>query len=127
MNLLMIWITIGPWGTSLMQMMIMEPTEISRSNIIRAIKTHTITACRLECRQATGCESIGTESDNEKINGLVFDCFLFGSRENKPASSKDRSLKVTEISPLNVSCFEFIYSIICTCFFIVSCSLGDFF
>ena len=73
MNLLMIWITIWRWRTSLTQMMIMKPTEISKSNIIRTIKTHAITACWLECQQTTGCESIGTDSDNEKMNGLVFD------------------------------------------------------
>ena len=103
-----------------MQMMIMEPTEISKSTIIWTIKTHTITACWLKCRQATGCESIGIDSDNEKKNGLVFDCYLFASRENNPARRKETSLKVTEVSPLNVRCFEFIYSII-------SCSFRNFF
>ena len=112
--------TIWRWGTSLTQLMIMEPKEISKSNILRTIKIHTITACWLECRQTTGCESIGTDSDNEKMNGLVSDCYLFRSRESKYASSKETYLKVTEISPLNVSYFEFVSSIICTCFFIVS-------
>ena len=126
MNLLMIWITIWHWGTSLTQMMIMEPTEILKSKIIRTIKTHTITACWLECRKTTGCESIVTDSDNEKMNGLAVVCHLFGSRENIPASSKETSLKVTEITALNVSYFEFVYSIICNCFFIVSCIFGDF-
>ena len=126
MNLLMIWITIWRWRTSLTQMMIMKPTEISKSNIIRTIKTHTITACWLECQQTTGCESIGTDPDNEKMNGLVFDCYLVASCKNKPASTKETSLKVTEITPLNVSFFEFVYSIICSCFFVVSCSFRDF-
>ena len=109
-----------------MQMMIMEPTEILKSKIIRTIKTHTITACWLECRKTTGCESIGTDSDNEKMNGLVVVCHLFGSREKIPASSKETSLKVTEITALNVSYFEFVYSVICNCFFIVSCIFRDF-
>ena len=126
MNLLMIWITIWRWRTSLTQMMIMKPTEISKSNIIRTIKTHTITACWLECQQTTGCESIGTDPDNEKMNGLVFDCYLVASCKNKPASTKETSLKVTNITPLNVRYFEFVCSIICSWFFIVSCSFRDF-
>ena len=126
MNLLMIWLIIWRWETYLTQMMIMKPTEISKSKILRTIKTHTITACWLECKQTTGCESVGTDSDNEKKNDLVFDCYLFGSRESKRATSKETPLKVTETTPVNVSYFEFFYSIIFTCFLIVSCSFRDF-
>ena len=83
MNLLMIWFTIWSCGTSLTQMMIMNPTEIFKSNIIKTIKTHAITACWLECQQTSGCESFGPDSDNEKINDLAFDCCILGSREKQ--------------------------------------------
>ena len=124
MNLLMIWFTIWRWGTSLTQMMIMNPTEISKSTIIRTIKTHTITACWIECQQTSDCESIGTDSDNKKINDPVFDCYILGSRESKPESFNETLIRVTEISPFTVSCFKFDYSIICSCFIAVSCSFG---
>ena len=62
MNLLMIWLALWRWGTCLTQMMIMKPKEISKSKILRTIKTHTITACWLECQPTTGCKSIGTDS-----------------------------------------------------------------
>ena len=123
MNLLMIWFMIWPCGTSLTQMMIMNPTEIFKSKIIRTIKTHTITACWLQCQQTPDCESFGTDPDNEKTSDLVLDCYILGSRENKLESSNETPLKVTEISPFTVSCFEFVCSIISSCFF-VSCSFG---
>ena len=109
MNLLMIWFTIWRCGTSLTQMMIMNPTEIFKSKIIRTIKTHIITACSLECQQTSGCESFGTDSDNEKINDLVLDCYILGSRENELEGSIESPLKVTEISLFTVSYFKFVY------------------
>ena len=124
MNLLMIWFMIWRCGTSLTQMMIMNPTEIFKSKIIRTIKTHTITACWLQCQQTPDCESFGTDPDNEKTSDLVLDCYILGSRENKLESSNETPLKVTEISPFTVSYFEFVCSIISSCFFIVSCSFG---
>ena len=113
MNLLMIWFTIWPCGTSLTQMMIMNPTEIFKSNIIKTIKTHAITACWLECQQTSGCESFGPDSDNEKINdlALLIAAYLVAAK-NKSESSNETPLKVTEISPFTVSYFEFVYSII---------------
>ena len=103
MNFLMIWVTIWHWGTSLMQMMIMKPTETSNSKVLRTIKTHTITSCWLACQQTTGCGTIATDSDSEKMNDLTFDCYILGSGENKPKNSKETPLKVTDISPFNVS------------------------
>ena len=117
MNLLMICFTIWCWGTSFTQMMIMKPTKISNRKVLMTIKTHTITACWLECQQTNGCETIGTDSDNEKISDLTFECYIFGSGENKPESSNEIPLKATEISPFTVSYFELNYSIICSCFF----------
>ena len=125
MNLLMIWFMIWRCGTSLTQMMIMNPTEIFKSNIIKTIKTHAITACWLECQQTSGCESFGPDSDNEKINdlALLIAAYLVAAK-NKSDSSNETPLKVTEISPFTVSYFEFVCSIISSCFFIVSCSFG---
>ena len=118
----MIW----RYGTSLMQMMIIKPIETSKSKILRTTKTHTITACWLECQKTSGCESIGTDSENDKMNDPVFNCHLFGKRGNRPESSKETSLNVTEISPFPVSYFKFVYSIVCSCFIIVSFPFGVF-
>ena len=123
MNLLMIYVTIWRWRTSLTQMMIVKPTKISNNNVLRTIKTHTITACWLECQQTTGCETIATDPDNEKIYDLAFECYILGSDENKPESSNETPLKATELIPFTVSYFELVYSIICDYFFIISCSL----
>ena len=125
MNLLMVWATIWCWGTSLTQMMIMKPTEISSRKVLRTIKTHTITACWSVCQQTIGCETIGTDSDNEKMNDFTLDCYIFGSGENK-SESNEILLKVTEISPFSVSYFEIVCLIICSCFSVVSCSFGLF-
>lgn len=105
MSLLMILFTIWRWGTSLSQVMIMKPTKTSKSKILRNIKTHTIKACWLECQQTSGCVAIGTDSDNEKINDLVFDCYILNSLENKPQSSNETPLSVIEISLFTVSYF----------------------
>lgn len=126
MNLLMICVTIWRWGTSLTEMIIMKPTKISNTMVLRTIKTHTITACWLECKQTTGCKTIGTDSDNEKIDDLAFECYILGSGENKPKSSNETPLKATVLSPFKVSYFELVYSIIYSCFFIVSFSFGVF-
>ena len=126
MNLLMICVTIWRWGTSLTEMMIMKPTKISNTMVLRTIKTHTITACWLECQQTTGCKTIGTDSDNEKIDDLAFECYILGSGENKPESGNETPLKATVLSPFKVSYFELVYSIIYSCFFIVSFSFGVF-
>ena len=105
MNLLMILFTIWRWGTSLSQVMIMKPTKTSKSKILRNIKTHTITACWLECQQTSNCVAIGADSDKEKINDLVFDCYILNSLENKPQSSNETPLSVIEISLFTVSYF----------------------
>ena len=91
------------------------------------IKTHTITACWLECQQTNGCDTVGTDSDNEKINDLTFECYIFGSGESKPESSNETPLKATEISPFTVSYFELNYSIICSCFFSLFLVFSEFF
>ena len=91
---------------SLTQMMIMKPTGISNKKVLRTIKTHTITACWLECQQTTDCKTTGTDSDNEKINEHAYDCYIFGSGENKLESSNETPLKVTEIGPVTVSYFK---------------------
>ena len=104
MNMLMILFTIWRWRTSLSQVMIMKPTKTSKSKILRNIRTHTITACWLECQLTSGCVAIGTDSDNEKINNLVFDCYIFNSLENKQISNQT-PLNVIEISLFTVSYF----------------------
>ena len=106
MNLLVIYVMIWRWETSLTQMMIVKPTKISNSKVLRTIKTHTITACWLECQQTTGCETIATDPDNEKMNDLVFECYILGSDENKPESSNESPLKRTELKSFTVSYFE---------------------
>ena len=103
MNLLVMCLTIWYWGTSLSQTMIMKPTEISEKKVLQTIKTHTITGCWIECQQTTGCETIGTDPDDKRTSGFVFDCYLFASREKKIDDNEETSLKVTEISPLTVS------------------------
>ena len=118
MNLLMICVTIWRWGTCLTEMMTVKPTKISNSTVLRTIKAHTMTACWLECQQTTGCETIGTDSDNEKINDLGFDCYILGSSEKKLESSNKNPLKDTELNKFSVSYFELVYSIICSCFFL---------
>ena len=102
MNLLVLLLTIWRWRTSLSQMMIMKPVEISKSKILRTIKAQTITAC----------ETIGTDPEDKKTNGFVSDCYLFGSRENINDASGETPLKVTEISPFPVSYAEFVYSVV---------------
>ena len=93
-------------GTSFSQMMIMKPIEISKSNILRTIKIQTITACWVECQQTTGCETIGTDSEEENKNGYVVDCFLFKNRENKSESIEKISLKATEVCTFTVSYYK---------------------
>ena len=117
MNLLMICVTIWRCGASLTEMMTVRPTKISNSTVLRTIKTHTMTACWLECQQTTDCETIGTDSDNEKINDLGFNCYILGSGEKNPESSNKNPLKDTELNEFSVSYFELVYSIICICFF----------
>ena len=105
MNLLMILFTIWRWGTSFTQLLIMTPTETSRSKILRTIKTRTITACWLECQQTSYCVAIGTGSDKKKVNDLVFDCYILGSHKNKPWSSNETPINIIEISLFTVSYF----------------------
>ena len=114
MNLLMICVTIWRWGTSLTEMMTVKPTNISSNTVLRTIKTHTMTACWLECQQTTGCETIGTDSDNEKISDLPFDCYILGKGENKSEFSNETPLKDTELNKISVSYIELVYSIICS-------------
>ena len=115
MNLLMICFTIWRWGTSLTEMMTVKPANISNSTVLRTIKTHTMTACWLECQKTTGCETIGTDSDNEKINDLAFDCYILGSGENKREFSNETPLKDTELNKFSVIYIELVYSITCSC------------
>ena len=105
MNLLMILFTIWRWGTSFTQLLIMTPTQTSRSKILRTIKSRTITACWLECQQTSYCVAIGTGSDKKKVNDLVFDCYILGSRKNKPESSNETGINIVEISLFTVSYF----------------------
>ena len=112
MNLLALLLTIWRWRTSLSQMMIMKPVEISKSKILRTIKAQAITACWVECQQTTECGTIGTDPEGKKTNGFVSDCYLFGSRENINDASGETPLKVTEISPFPVSYPEFVYSVV---------------
>ena len=116
MNLLMICVTIWRWGTSLTEMMTVKPTNISSNTVLRTIKTHTMTACWLECQQTTDCETIGTDFDNAKINDLPFDCYILGKGENKSEFSNETSLKDTELNKISVSYIELVYSVICSCF-----------
>ena len=112
MNSFVMWFIILCFGTSFSKIMIMKPIEISKSNILRTIKKQTITACWVECRQTAGCETTGTDSEEENENGYVVDCYLFKNRENRPESIENESVKATEICPFTVSYYEFVYSII---------------
>ena len=61
----MIWITIWRWGMSHAN----DNHESNRnfeSKIIMTIKTHTITACRIEYQLTSGCKSISTYSEKER-------------------------------------------------------------
>ena len=105
MNLLMILFTIWRWGTSFTQLLIMTPTETSRSKVLRTIKTRTMTACWLECQQTSYCVAIGTGPDKKKVNDLVFDSYILGSRKTKPWSSNETPINIIEISLFTVSYF----------------------
>ena len=87
-------------------MMVMKPIEISNSKVLRILKTHTITECWLECQKTVGCETIGTGSGNEKINGCGYDCYILGVGENKVESSSETSSQVNQTSLVTVSYFE---------------------
>lgn len=74
MNFLMICLIIWHWGKSLSQIMIIKPTEVSKRNILRTIKAQTRPTCWIKCRQSNGCETIGTDPENEKIKNMLLLC-----------------------------------------------------
>ena len=112
MNLLVMCLIIWRWRTCLSQIMVMKSTEISKSSILKVIKTQSITACWVECQQTTGCETIGTNLEDERTIGVASDCYLFGSHKKTTDANEETPLKVTEISPFTVCYFEFVYSVI---------------
>ena len=80
-------------------------TATLRSRILKTIKTHTVTTCCLECQETSYCVAIDTDSDKVKVNDLVFDCYILGSRKNKPESSNETGINIVEISLFTVSYF----------------------
>ena len=74
MNFLMICLIIWHWGKSLSQIMIIKPTEVSKRNILRTIKAQARPTCWIKCRQSNGCETIGTDPENEKIKNVLLLC-----------------------------------------------------
>ena len=104
MNVLIAWFMMSHWKITSTKIFIMEPSEISKENILRTIETPTITGCWVECQQTTGCETVGSieESKSEKV-GFFF-CNLFGIITNGSKRNEDNDfIKVTTLRHFPVS------------------------
>ena len=93
--------------TSYMQILITESSKISTREILIKFKTHTITECWIKCRQKAGCETIGTNRDNNTDQENFYYCYLLGGKVTKPDDGQE-ILDVNEKSTLPVSFSRFI-------------------
>ena len=109
MNTLMIGFIFWCWEirTSYMQILITESSKISTREILIKFKTHTITECWIKCRQKAGCETIGTNRDNNTDKENFYYCYLLGGKVTKPDDGQE-ILDVNEKSTLPVSFSRFI-------------------
>ena len=104
MKVLVLFSMMWHWKISLTKILVIEPSEISKEKILMTIATPTITGCWVECQQITGCETIGslTEDNSEKVG--FFTCYLLGiiTKESKKNQVKD-FIKITELRLFPVS------------------------
>ena len=104
MNVLVLFSMMWHWKISLTKILVIEPSEISKEKILMTIATPTITGCWVECQHITGCETIGslTEDNSEEVG--FFTCYLLGiiTKESKKNQVKD-FIKITELRLFPVS------------------------
>ena len=82
----------------------MEPSQISKGKIMKAIKTPTITGCWVICQKTTECGTVGIIAEENGEQAGFFTCCLLGIIEDKPMINEDKEiLKVTELRPFPVS------------------------
>ena len=85
-----------------MQILITESSKISTREILIKFKTHTITECWIKCCQKAGCETIGTNRDNNTDKENFYYCYLLGGKVIKQDDGQE-ILDVNEKSTLSVS------------------------
>ena len=104
MDVLILWFMLWHWKICFAKFHIMEPSEISKGKIMKAIKTPTITGCWVICQKTTECGTVGiiAEENGEQVG--FFTCCLLGIIEDKPMINEDKEiLKVMELRPFPVS------------------------
>ena len=105
MHILMMYFIASHWKISLNEILIMEPSEISKEKIVMSIKTPTRTGCWIKCRVTKDCETIGINTEEEHENSF-FICHLLRFNGNKPEINMNGAvLNVTKIRPFQVSAF----------------------
>lgn len=105
MKVLMMCFIALQWEISLNEILIMEPSEISKEKILMKIKTPTRTGCWIKCRVTKDCETIGISTEEEHEKGF-FICYLLRLSGSKPEMNMNGTvLKVTEVRPFPVSAF----------------------
>lgn len=104
MNALIVLFMMSHWKITFTKVFIMEPSEISKENILRTIKIPTITGCWVECQQITGCATIGSIEETKSEKFGFFFCHLLGIVTNDSKMNEDKDfIKVTTLRHFPVS------------------------